>query len=68
LAEVVPLSEAALIVLKECQLSLSFDSFRDHSHMQVVAHADHRGTDTGVVRIAGNPAHERPIDYVPSLE
>ena len=38
-AEIVALSEGALVVLKEGELLRSFNAFGDHLHMQVPAHA-----------------------------
>src|ERR1700723_4508881 len=57
-AEIVALSEGALVVLKEGELLRSFNAFGDPPHMQVAAHADHRRDDAGVVRIGGDAVHE----------
>jgi hypothetical protein len=56
--EIVGLSERTIVVLKEYELFPRFNAFRDHPHMQMAAHADHRSDDTGIVGICSDPVHK----------
>lgn len=57
-AEIEALSLAAALALKEGQLLLCFDTFRDDPPMEAPSHADHGADDRRTAEITCDPLDE----------
>ena len=62
MAEIVALAFIAMLSQKKCTLPRCFHALRDDAQLEAFAHVDNGADNGGIVRAAGNPAHERLVD------
>src|ERR1039457_1323741 len=63
LAEVVALNLVTLMSPQECHLRFVFDAFGNHLEIEAFCHADDCGCDRHVIRIHGDIADKRTVDF-----
>src|SRR5678815_1883424 len=62
MAEIVALALIAMLSQKKCALLRCFHALRDDAQLEAFAHVDYGADNGGIVRAAGNSAHERLVD------